>query len=121
VSERVVSIHPAALHEAEFATEWYRQRSVRAAERFLDEVDRLLRRIEEHPDSFQAMSSELGAPFHIVSPISSFSANVIWRSKSLRLPMGGADRVLAGSGSIGCEGRRYPRTNRATRYNKNPR
>jgi len=32
-------IHPAALEEVEAATDWYAQRSRRAAERFLEELD----------------------------------------------------------------------------------
>ena len=48
----VVSIDPAAIEEAELATEWYRQRSPRAAQRFLDEIDRLIQRVAEHPAQF---------------------------------------------------------------------
>jgi plasmid stabilization system protein ParE len=45
-------IHPAALEEAEAATEWYRRRSMRAAEMFLDELDRAVERIGDHPGQF---------------------------------------------------------------------
>jgi toxin ParE1/3/4 len=37
------------LEEAEVATEWYRLRSVRAAEMFVDELDRAIERIGRHP------------------------------------------------------------------------
>jgi len=47
-----VRIHPAALEEAEEATGWYQQRSRRAAELFLDELDRAIERIGENPRQF---------------------------------------------------------------------
>jgi len=47
-----VRIHPAALEEAEAATEWYRRRSLRAAEMFLDELDRAIERMGDHPGQF---------------------------------------------------------------------
>jgi len=52
VSSASVQIHPAALEEAEAATEWYRRRSMRAAEMFLDELDRAIERIGDHPGQF---------------------------------------------------------------------
>jgi plasmid stabilization system protein ParE len=52
VKQPVVSIHPSALLETEFAIDWYRQRSPRAAQRFLDEIDRLVNRIADHPTQF---------------------------------------------------------------------
>ncbi|HEY1183221.1 MAG TPA: type II toxin-antitoxin system RelE/ParE family toxin [Bryobacteraceae bacterium] len=52
MSSQAVRIHPAALEEAEAATEWYRQRSVRAAEMFLDEIDRAIERIGGHSGEF---------------------------------------------------------------------
>jgi plasmid stabilization system protein ParE len=52
VSDALVRIHPAALEEAEAATEWYRRRSMRAAEMFLDELDRAIARIGDHPGQF---------------------------------------------------------------------
>ena len=47
-----IRIYPAALEEAEAATEWYRRRSVRAAEMFLDELDRAVEQIGDHPGQF---------------------------------------------------------------------
>ena len=47
-----VRILPAALEEADAATEWYRRRSMRAAEMFLDELDRAIERIGDHPGRF---------------------------------------------------------------------
>jgi len=52
VTSASVRIHPAALEEAEAATEWYRRRSLRAAEMFLDEIDRAIERIGGHPGQF---------------------------------------------------------------------
>ena len=46
------SIHPAALREAEAAIEWYRERSQRAAERFVQELVEMIPRIEQEPDRF---------------------------------------------------------------------
>ena len=45
-------IHPAALEEAEAATDWYAQRSSRAAERFLDELDRAVDQIARNPKQY---------------------------------------------------------------------
>jgi plasmid stabilization system protein ParE len=50
VTRRPVVFHPAALAEAEAATEWYRQRSERAAARFLDELDRAIQQISSDPN-----------------------------------------------------------------------
>jgi len=46
-------MHPAALAEAEAAIEWYRGRSVTAADGFLDELTRTLDLISKHPSLFQ--------------------------------------------------------------------
>src|SRR5258708_2952523 len=47
-----VRIHPAALDEAEAGTDWYRARSLRAAEMFLDELDHAIEQIGHHPQQF---------------------------------------------------------------------
>ena len=52
MSSASVRIHPSALDEAEAAAEWYRRRSARAAGMFLDELDRAIERIGEHPGQF---------------------------------------------------------------------
>ena len=39
---RSVSFHPAAQQDADEAAAWYAERSVRAAVRFLDELDRVM-------------------------------------------------------------------------------
>ena len=45
-------IHPAALEEAGVATDWYAQRSRRAAERFLDELDCAIEKIGRNPEQY---------------------------------------------------------------------
>ena len=52
MTRKAVVLHPAALAEAEAATEWYRQRSGRAAAGFLDEIDRAIEQISSSPDRF---------------------------------------------------------------------
>ena len=49
---RSVRFHPAALQDADEAAVWYAERSVRAAIRFLDELDRLIDLIAVSPDSY---------------------------------------------------------------------
>ena len=49
---RTVRFHPDAVEEAEAATDWYVERSPRAAERFLDELLRGIDRIAENPEQF---------------------------------------------------------------------
>ena len=52
MSSASVRLHPEALNEADSAIEWYRRRSVRAAEMFADELDRAIGRIRDHPRQF---------------------------------------------------------------------
>ena len=47
-----VQLHPDALEEAEAAIDWYRRRSFRAAERFLDELEEVIKRIDSDPGQF---------------------------------------------------------------------
>jgi toxin ParE1/3/4 len=42
-------LHPAAVEEAEAAARWYRERSPRAAKRFVDELNQVIDRILEAP------------------------------------------------------------------------
>ena len=41
--------HPAAIHEAESAARWYRERSLLAATRFVDELNQVIDKILEAP------------------------------------------------------------------------
>lgn len=52
MTSRPVRIHPAALEEVEAAIEWYGQRSGRAAEMFLDDLDGAIERIGKNPEQF---------------------------------------------------------------------
>ena len=52
MTRKAVVFHPATLAEAEAATEWYRQRSERAATGFLDELDRAIEQISSDPNRF---------------------------------------------------------------------
>ena len=67
-----VRFHPAALQDAEESAAWYADRSVRAAVRFLDELDRLIDLIAISPDRFQVFDADLRRavfrrfPFYIV-------------------------------------------------------
>jgi plasmid stabilization system protein ParE len=69
---RSVRFHPAALQDAEEAAGWYAERSVRAAVRFLDELDRLIDLIAISPNRFQVFDGDLRRavfrrfPFYIV-------------------------------------------------------
>jgi plasmid stabilization system protein ParE len=47
---RSVSFHPAAQQDADEAAAWYAERSVRAAVRFLDELDRVVDLIANSPN-----------------------------------------------------------------------
>ena len=52
MSHLPIRLHPTALEEAEAATNWYRQRSVRAAELFLDELDRAVTQLQTDATQF---------------------------------------------------------------------
>jgi toxin ParE1/3/4 len=54
VTGQTVRIHPAALEEAEAAVAWYSKRSRTAADAFLDELDRTIRQISQHPEQYEA-------------------------------------------------------------------
>ena len=54
MTRRSVHIHPAALEEAEAATDWYAERSPARRGRFLNELQRAIEEISEHPDQFPA-------------------------------------------------------------------
>jgi toxin ParE1/3/4 len=52
VIRKPVVFDSAAFAEVEAAVEWYRQRSERAAARFLDEIDRAIEQISSDPNRF---------------------------------------------------------------------
>jgi plasmid stabilization system protein ParE len=50
MARRQVTFHPAALEEAEAAARWYRERSPRAAARFVREINEVIARIRAAPN-----------------------------------------------------------------------
>ena len=54
-----VSFHPAAQQDADDAAGWYAERTVRAAVRFLDELDRVIELVADSPDRFQVFDADL--------------------------------------------------------------
>jgi plasmid stabilization system protein ParE len=52
MSPRQIDVHPEAVAEARAAAEWYRERSVLAADAFLAELDCAVERIAESPDMY---------------------------------------------------------------------
>ncbi len=69
---RAVRFHPAALKDANEAAAWYGERSVPAAVRFLDELDRPIDLIAGSPESYPVVDSGLrravfrGFPLYLV-------------------------------------------------------
>jgi len=69
---RSIRFHPVTLQDADEAAAWYAVRSVRAATRFLEELDRLIDLIGGSPDRFQIFDVGLRRavfrrfPFYIV-------------------------------------------------------
>jgi plasmid stabilization system protein ParE len=95
---RVVRFHPAALQDAHEATAWYAERSVRAAIRFMDELDRLIERIAVSPDLFPAFDADLRRaifrrfPFYIVYRAYDTSVVVLAVAHGKRRPRFWSDR-----------------------------
>jgi plasmid stabilization system protein ParE len=69
---RSVSFHPAAQQDAEDAAGWYAERSVRAAVRFLDELDRVIDLIANSPNRFQVFDAHLRRAVFVVFRSTSF-------------------------------------------------
>jgi plasmid stabilization system protein ParE len=69
---RSVRFHPAALEDADESAAWYADRSVRAAIRFLDELDHVVDPIGDSPDRFPTFDAGLRRavfrrfPFYVV-------------------------------------------------------
>lgn len=92
-------IHPAAVEEAEAATDWYAQRSNRAAEMFLDELDAAIEQIAQNPRQYAL--SEFGTrrmplrrfPFLIVYRDTATGIEVIAVAHGRRRPGYWKDRL----------------------------
>ncbi|MGH9627143.1 MAG: type II toxin-antitoxin system RelE/ParE family toxin [Bryobacteraceae bacterium] len=99
MSVESLRIHPAALEEAEAATDWYAQRSRRAAERFLDELDSAMDQISRNPGQFP--SYHLGTrrtvlrrfPFVLVFREAAVGAEIIAIAHGHRRPGYWRDRL----------------------------
>ncbi len=70
--QRSVRFHPAARQDASEAAAWYAERSVRAAVRFPDELDRPIDLIAVSPERFPIFDADLRRaifrrfPFYVV-------------------------------------------------------
>jgi toxin ParE1/3/4 len=99
VSSGSVRIHPAALEEVEAATIWYRQRSHRAAEIFLTELERAIEQIEYGPHRFPTYESGTRRaalrkfPFLIVFRETADGAEIVAVSHGRRRPGYWRDRL----------------------------
>lgn len=99
MTSRRIRIHPAALQEAEAATEWYGKRSERAAEMFLDDLDRAIERISDNPEQYPL--HELGTrritlrrfPYLIIFREASAGLEIIAVAHGRRRPGYWRDRV----------------------------
>jgi len=99
VSRRAVRFHPAALDEAEAATDWYRRRSVRVAELFLDELDHAVERLEN--DAIQFAEHLWGTqrivlrrfPYLVIFRVTTAAVEVIAVAHGHRRPDYWRDRV----------------------------
>jgi plasmid stabilization system protein ParE len=57
MNAHAVEFHPEALYEAQAAVEWYQERSVRAAEAFLNELESAIYRILDAPQRWPLYES----------------------------------------------------------------
>ena len=96
---RSVRFHPAALQDADEAAAWYAERSVRAAIRLLDELDRLVEFIAVSPNRFQVFDADLRRavfrrfPFYIVYRADDLTAVVLAIAHGKRRPRFWYDRT----------------------------
>jgi plasmid stabilization system protein ParE len=97
--QRSVRFHPAALQDAEEAAAWYAERSVRAAARFLDELDRLIDLVSIAPNRFQAFDAGLRRavfrrfPFYIVFRADDLNVVIVAVAHGKRRPRFWRDRT----------------------------
>jgi plasmid stabilization system protein ParE len=96
---RSVRFHPGAVQDAGEAAAWYAERSVRAAARFLDELDRLIDLIADLPNRFQVFDGELRRavfrrfPFYIVFRADDLDVVVLAVAHGKRRPRFWQDRA----------------------------
>ncbi len=95
----LVRFHPAALEDAEEAAAWYAERSVRAAVRFLDELDRVIDVISRSPETFPVFDAGLRRailrrfPFYVVFRADAASVVVLAVAHGKRRPRFWRDRA----------------------------
>jgi toxin ParE1/3/4 len=93
-------VHPAALEEAQAAVEWYGQRSRRAAERFVDELDAAMDRIARNPAQYPSFDSRTRRmvlrrfPFVIIFRQTALRMEVIAIAHGRRRPGYWRDRLV---------------------------
>ena len=93
-----VRFHPAAVEDAEKAAAWYAERSIRAAIRFLDELDRMVDLIADSPTRFPALDATLRRalfrrfPFYIVFRIDGGNIIILAIAHGKRRPRFWQDR-----------------------------
>ena len=56
MAQKPVEFHEEATAEAEAAVTWYRERSPRAAQKFVEELDAAIQAIQQQPDQWGAFS-----------------------------------------------------------------
>ena len=89
---RPVRFHPAALQDADEAAAWYAERSVRAAVRFLDELDRLIDLVALSSDTFPVCDADFRRavfrrfPFYLVFRADADSVTVLAVAHGKRRP-----------------------------------
>jgi plasmid stabilization system protein ParE len=96
---RSVRFHPAAQQDADEAAAWYAERSLRAAVRFLDELDRLIDLIAASPARFQVLDADLRRaifrrfPFYVVFRADDVNVVVLAVAHGKRRPRFWRDRA----------------------------
>jgi len=95
---RSVHFHPEAMRDADEAAAWYAERSIRAAARFLDELDRLIELIAVSPEGFQVFDGDQRRavfrrfPFYIVFQADESNVVVVAVAHGKRRPRFWQDR-----------------------------
>jgi len=80
MSGKPVEFHPEAFAEAEAAVAWYRERSLRVAERFVRDLERAIAAISEAPHRWPLFETDCRR-----FPLRRFPYLVIYREKPLSI------------------------------------
>jgi plasmid stabilization system protein ParE len=90
--QRAVRFHPAAVQDAEEAVAWYAERSPRTADRFLDELERIIDLITAEPGLFQRMNGNIRRavfrhfPYYVVFRVADETVEIIAVAHGKRRP-----------------------------------